>query len=175
MLILSRVCVEFRSLRGVPLFEVTPRMINTFQDAPEAIREDPIFSLLIADGSLEAVVPAERQKELENDPIQDTDATGKRKVTEPKKTSTPGSKASAVSNPITFSETTPSETTPSETTSSETTPSETTPTKTTPTKTTPSDLTSSEAKVSDSPAPTTPDNQISTSSNSKPERKASRK
>ncbi len=79
MLILSRVCVEFRSLRGIPLFSVTPAMLNTFQEAPDSIREDPIFNLLIEDGSLEAVVPEKKRKELENDPIQDTDASGKRR------------------------------------------------------------------------------------------------
>ncbi len=83
MLILSRVCVEFRTPRGVPLFEITPLTVNTFQEAPEAIKEDPIFSLLIADGSLEAVIPAKRKKELENDPIQDTDASGKKKTAAP--------------------------------------------------------------------------------------------
>ncbi len=77
MLILSRVCVEFRSPHGKPIFEITPRMLNTFQEAPDAIQEDPIFHLLISDGSLEAAVSKSRQKELEQDPIQNTDASGK--------------------------------------------------------------------------------------------------
>ncbi len=77
MLILSRVCVDFRSPEGVSLFEVKPSMLNTFQEAPDAIQQDPIFSLLVSDGSLEAVVSASRKKALENDPIQDTDPSGK--------------------------------------------------------------------------------------------------
>ncbi len=81
MLILSRVSVEFRSRKGIPLFTVTPDMLNTFQEAPESIQEDPIFDLLLSDGSLEAVVSKKRQKELENDPVQDTDASGKKRRT----------------------------------------------------------------------------------------------
>lgn len=77
MLILSRVCVDFRSPEGVSLFEVKPSMLNTFQEAPDAIQHDPLFSLLVSDGSLEAVVSAARKKELEKDPIQDTDPSGK--------------------------------------------------------------------------------------------------
>ncbi len=78
MLILSRVCVEFRSPAGVPVFEITPAMVHTFQEAPDIIRQDPIFDLLLSDGSLEAAVPEKRRKELEQDPIQDTDASGKK-------------------------------------------------------------------------------------------------
>ncbi len=81
MLILSRVCVDFRTREGKSIFEVKPSMLNTFQEAPDAIKQDPIFPLLVADGSLEAVVSAARKKDLENDPIQDTDPSGKRRKT----------------------------------------------------------------------------------------------
>ena len=78
MLILSRVCAEFRNRAGESLFVVTPRMLNTFQEAPEGIREDPLFALLTGEGSLEAVVSDPRRKALENDPLKDTDRSGKR-------------------------------------------------------------------------------------------------
>ena len=55
MLILSRVCAEFTSRAGQPVFTVGPRDLLTFLNAPEEIRADPLFRLLAADGSLEAV------------------------------------------------------------------------------------------------------------------------
>ena len=83
MLILSRVCAEFRDESGRFAYEITPRMLHTFQEAPEGIRADPLFQLLINEGSLEAAVPAARRAELENDPVQDTDRTGKRRKDPP--------------------------------------------------------------------------------------------
>ena len=78
MMILSRVCVDFRDRRGKTLFSVTPSDLMVLREAPEAIRDDPIFDLLLAEGSMEVVVSADRRKALENDPVQDTDASGKR-------------------------------------------------------------------------------------------------
>ena len=43
MLILSRVCAEFRNAKGEKIFAVTPATRQTFQEAPESIREDPLF------------------------------------------------------------------------------------------------------------------------------------
>ena len=79
MLILSRVCVEFRD-HGIPVFRVNPADRMTLLTAPDSIQADPIFDLLVADGSLEVVNSRTRSKELELDPVQDTDATGKRKT-----------------------------------------------------------------------------------------------
>lgn len=62
-------------------------MIGTFQEAPDGIRQDPIFSLLISDGSLEAVVPEDRRKELEKDPMKNIGPDGKKtKAPAPKET-----------------------------------------------------------------------------------------
>ena len=81
MLVLSRVCAEFHDHTGAVVYRVTPETRLTFREAPESIREDPLFRMLINDGSLEATVSAERQKQLEADPLDGTDAAG-RKVTE---------------------------------------------------------------------------------------------
>ena len=83
MLILSRVCASFRNAAGQILFEVTPPMLNTFQEAPEEIQTDPLFGLLVAERSLEAVVSAAERRALENDPLKNTDRTGKRIPTAP--------------------------------------------------------------------------------------------
>ena len=82
MLILSRVCAEFRDRTGAVVHRVTPESRLTFREAPDAIREDPLFRMLLAEGSLEAVSGADQRKVLEADPLKDTDAAG-RKVPAP--------------------------------------------------------------------------------------------
>ena len=77
MLILSRVCAEFHNAKGEKIFAVTPATRNTFVEAPDSIREDLLFRMLINDGSMEAAVPEERRKLLEQDPAAGHDASGK--------------------------------------------------------------------------------------------------
>ncbi len=81
MRILSHVCAEFRNAHGLIIFQVQVCEKNAVVEAPEEIRSDPLFGMLIAEGSLEIVKSEAQQKELENDPIKGTDATGKRKNT----------------------------------------------------------------------------------------------
>ena len=101
MLILSRVCVEFRDHAGMPVFRVNPWERNALMEAPEAIREDPIFALLEAEGSLDVVKSEKQAKVLEADPIQGTDASGKRKSSNKKKTAAEAaSVAEADENPM---------------------------------------------------------------------------
>ena len=78
MLILSRVCAEFRDHTGAVVHRVTPETRLTFREAPESIREDPLFRLLVNEGALEAAVTPVKQKELEADPLRGTDAMGRR-------------------------------------------------------------------------------------------------
>ena len=78
MLILSRVCAEFRDRSGTVIHRVTPETRLTFQEAPESIRLDPLFRLLVDDGSLEAAVTPVEKKKLEAEPLRDTDASGRR-------------------------------------------------------------------------------------------------
>ena len=78
MLVLSRVCAEFRDHTGAVVHRVTPETRLMFQEAPESIREDPLFRMLVSDGSLEAAVTPERQKQLDADPLEGIDAEGKR-------------------------------------------------------------------------------------------------
>ena len=77
MLILSRVCAEFHDIHGNTIFTVNPMTRNSFIEAPETIRQDPLFRMLLNDGSLEAAVPEERKKILEQDPTAGHDAEGK--------------------------------------------------------------------------------------------------
>ena len=68
MLLLSRVCAEFQDKTGAVLFTVTPRMRLTFQEAPESIRQDPLFTMLLNDHSIEVADNNARKKQLENNP-----------------------------------------------------------------------------------------------------------
>ena len=68
MLILSRVCAEFHDESGAAIFTVTPRTRLSFQEAPEAIRQDPLFAMLLNDRSIEVADDGARRKQLENDP-----------------------------------------------------------------------------------------------------------
>ena len=69
MLILSRVCAEFFDRTGAKIFSVTPQDRLIFRDAPEAIREDPLFQMLLKDRLIEITDNGPRQKQLENDPL----------------------------------------------------------------------------------------------------------
>ena len=82
MMILSRVCAQFRDARGNVIFTVDPSNWLTFVEAPEAIQEDPLFQMLVEDGSLDASITPAKRKTLENDPTAGTDASGK-KVAKP--------------------------------------------------------------------------------------------
>ena len=68
MLILSRVSADFRAKTGETIFKITPQMRLTFQQAPEAIRQDPLFHLLLKDHSIEVTDEPSKKKKLENDP-----------------------------------------------------------------------------------------------------------
>ena len=89
MLILSRVCAEFRDRTSAVIHRVTPETRLTFREAPEAIREDPLFRMLVSEGALEAVVSPDRKKILESDPLTDTDAAGRRPAAAARKRNPP--------------------------------------------------------------------------------------
>lgn len=75
--VLSRVACTFRDTEGNVLYTVGPRDKFVIREAPAAIRNDPLFGWLQADGSIE-VVSANVARRLENDPAAGTDAAGKR-------------------------------------------------------------------------------------------------
>ena len=78
MMILSRVYAQFRDARGNVIFTVDPSNWLTFVEAPEAIQEDPLFQMLVEDGSLDASITPAKRRTLENDPTAGTDASGKK-------------------------------------------------------------------------------------------------
>ena len=67
MLILSRVCADFHNAKGELIHWISPANRLSFHEAPEAIREDPLFRMLVDEGSLEASVTPVEKKQLEAD------------------------------------------------------------------------------------------------------------
>ena len=82
MLILSRVCAEFKGPKGEVIHRITPEMIGLFHDAPEAIRQDLLFGMLLADGSIKTPEDARKDRNLEQDPMKGATADGKEKAPE---------------------------------------------------------------------------------------------
>ena len=80
MLILSRVCAEFRDRAGQTVFTIPPAKLLSFLEAPEAIREDPLFDMMLRDGSLEAVHSVSQLRDLESSPAAFSAPDGKRAV-----------------------------------------------------------------------------------------------
>ena len=85
MLILSRVCADFYDKRNTLLFRITQHDIGLFVDAPEAIREDPLFQMLVNDKSIKFPEDAKTNRALENDPYAGATAEGK-EISETKET-----------------------------------------------------------------------------------------
>ena len=77
MLILSRVCADFYDKRNTFLFRITQQDIGLFVDAPEVIREDPLFQMLVDDKSIKFPEDAKTNRALENDPYAGANAEGK--------------------------------------------------------------------------------------------------
>ena len=84
MLAIFRVCAEFHNRKGGKILTVRPENMLTFMEVPEEIREDPLFSLLSADGSLEVVNRADHQRVLEQNPSAGVTAEGKKPAAEKK-------------------------------------------------------------------------------------------
>ncbi len=99
MLILSRVCAEFRNRLGETVFSITPRNLLSFLEAPEEIQEDPLFSLMLRDGSLEAVRNVDRQRSLEADPLAGATPEGRRQSPPPVAAEAAGAEDAPASSP----------------------------------------------------------------------------
>ena len=88
MLILSRVCADFYDKKHNLLHRITASDLGVFRDVPEAIKEDPLFKMLVDDGSIKFPADAAKDKSLEQDPFAGATAEGKdikpKKVSKPK-------------------------------------------------------------------------------------------
>ena len=79
MKLVSRVCAEFHDSRGSVIYRIGPAdRLRYITNAPDAIREDLLFRMLVNDGSIEVIESAAQQKAAEQDPTAGTDASGKK-------------------------------------------------------------------------------------------------
>ena len=77
MLILSRVCAEFYDKHNNPLDRITPRDLGSFREISDAVKQDPLFQMLVDDGSIKYPADDAKDKALEQDPFAGTTAEGK--------------------------------------------------------------------------------------------------
>ena len=84
MFVMFRVCAEFHNKKGEKILTVRPGKLLDFMEAPEEIREDPLFRQLQADGSLEVMNRVEQKRALELDPSAGVTAEGKKRTPERK-------------------------------------------------------------------------------------------
>ncbi len=79
MKILSRVCAEFKDQRGNVVYRIGPAdRLRYIDDAPEAIRQDLLFRMLVEDGSIEVIETAAQKKAMEQDPTAGVLADGRK-------------------------------------------------------------------------------------------------
>ena len=77
MLILARVCADFYDKNRNLLHRITPRDLNLFREVPESIQQDPLFQMLVEDGSIKFPADAAKDKALEQDPFAGTTPDGR--------------------------------------------------------------------------------------------------
>ncbi len=79
MKILSRVCADFHDQKGNVIYRIRPADRLVYKDdAPDEIRDDLLFRMLVDDGSIEVIETAAQKKAMEQDPTAGADATGKK-------------------------------------------------------------------------------------------------
>ena len=77
MLIIPYVCADFRDKKGNPIFRITADMLRTIQTVPDAIKQDLLFDMLVADGSIKTPETVAQRKLLEQDPMIGMNADGR--------------------------------------------------------------------------------------------------
>ena len=79
MLILARVCADFYDKKRNLIHRITQRDLGLFRDVPESIQQDPLFQMLVDDGSIKFPADATKDKALEQDPFAGTTPDGREK------------------------------------------------------------------------------------------------
>ena len=75
---MPRVCADFYDKNRNLLFRVTRESLGTYIKAPDAIQQDPLYKMLLDDGSIKLSPANVRDKrDLENNPFAGTTADGK--------------------------------------------------------------------------------------------------
>ena len=116
MLAIPYVCAEFRDRAGNQLFRITPPMLRNFTEIPETVKQDPLFAMLVQDGSIQIPETAAQKKLLEKEPMLGMMADGRNAVKseKPAKESKPKAESKAESKAETKADEKPAGTKPAE-------------------------------------------------------------
>ena len=68
MLVVPFACAEFHDKSGNVIHRITADKLRSITEVPEAIRQDPLFAMMVKDGSLKAPENKLDLLALENDP-----------------------------------------------------------------------------------------------------------
>ena len=75
---MPRVCADFYDKNHNLLFRITRENLGKYIEAPEAIEQDPLYRMLLDEGSIKlSPANARDKRDLENNPYAGADATGK--------------------------------------------------------------------------------------------------
>ena len=75
---MPRVCADFYDKNRNLKFRITREDLGNYVDAPDEIVQDPLYKMLLDEGSIKLAPENTREKRaLENDPMAGADATGK--------------------------------------------------------------------------------------------------
>ena len=77
MRLLSRVCADFYDRNRNLIHRITPHDLGLYQDVPDAIQQDPLYQMLLDDGSILLADTPAKQKAIENDPYAGATADGR--------------------------------------------------------------------------------------------------
>ena len=77
MRLLSRVCADFYDRNRNLIHKITQRDLGLYHDVPDAIQQDPLYQMLLDDGSILLADTPAKQKAIENDPYAGATADGR--------------------------------------------------------------------------------------------------
>ncbi len=78
-MMISYVCADFYNKKNERVFQVRPADIREFLYPPESIKEDPLYQMLLNDGSIAIANTEEEKKTLEKNMMIGIDAAGRKK------------------------------------------------------------------------------------------------
>ena len=77
MRILSRVCADFYDKKRNLIHRIRREDLGIYCNVPDAIQEDPLYQMLVDDGSILLAETPAKQKAIENDPYAGATADGR--------------------------------------------------------------------------------------------------
>ena len=102
---MPHVCADFYDKHRNLICKITRTDLHDYMTVPDSIQEDPLFQMLVNDGSIKYSPDGHRDKKLEQDPLAGMTAEGK----EIKPKAKPAAKPKTDAKPETKPETKPEE------------------------------------------------------------------